>query len=117
MITPQRFAVVLGAAGVLALGGSVSAGAITTGLRVQADLVPTDLLGLDGAPSGVETCSNRNSEGQGATAGTENKICMGSGLVFIGPSVGQVAALIGPTVIGPAQIGNAVVSAGNVVAG
>ena len=114
MTTPQRFAALVGAAGVLAIGGSVSSAAvaITTGPPVRADL-----LGFDGAPSGPETCSNRNSEGQGATAGTENKICMGSGLVFIGPSVGQVAALIGPTVIGPAQIGNAVVSAGNVVAG
>ena len=117
MTTPQRFAVVLGAAGVLAIGGSLSTAAITTGLRVQADLAPAGLLGFDDFATGPSACSNHSIEGQGATAGTENKICMGGGLVFIGPSVGQVATLIGPTVIGPAQIGSAVVSAGNVVAG
>ncbi|HEY2704980.1 MAG TPA: hypothetical protein VGL20_14940, partial [Candidatus Dormibacteraeota bacterium] len=66
---------------------------------------------------GPDACSNHSAEGQGATAGTENKVCQGGGLVFIGPSLGQVAAVIGPTIIGPAQVGTAVVSAGNVAAG
>jgi hypothetical protein len=54
---------------------------------------------------------------QGATGGTTNSICQGGGVVFVGPSVGQVATVIGPTVIGPATIGNAIVSAGDVAAG
>ncbi|MDX6644646.1 MAG: hypothetical protein QOK40_373 [Miltoncostaeaceae bacterium] len=40
--------------------------------------------------------------------------CQGSGLTFVGPSVGQVASVIGPTIIGPAFIGSSIVSAGNV---
>jgi hypothetical protein len=56
-------------------------------------------------------------EGQGATGGTTNHICQGSGLVFVGPALGQVAAVIGPTVIGPAVIGTTVVSAGDAAAG
>ena len=53
----------------------------------------------------------------GASGGTANSVCQGSGLSFIAPSVGQVATVIGPTVIGPATIGSEIVSAGNVGAG
>jgi hypothetical protein len=42
---------------------------------------------------------------------------MGSGLSFVGPSIGQIATVIGPTIIGPAVVGNSIVSAGNVAVG
>jgi hypothetical protein len=54
---------------------------------------------------------------QAGTAGTINQACLGSGLSFIGPSIGQVAAVIGPTIIGPVFLGNSVVAAGNAAAG
>jgi hypothetical protein len=62
-------------------------------------------------------CSTDSNEQLGATAGTANSVCQGSGLSFIGPSVGQVAAVMGPTIIGPSDIGTVVVSAGDVAAG
>jgi hypothetical protein len=94
--TPQRFAAVLGITAFAICGPVAGAGALVG----------------PGSPCGTDTPSQ-----QGATAGTSNTVCQGSGLSFIGPSVGQVATVIGPTVIGPATIGNAIVSAGDVAAG
>jgi hypothetical protein len=54
---------------------------------------------------------------QGSTGSVLNVACAGGGLVFIGPSIGQVATVIGPTIIGPAVIGSVIVSAGNAVGG
>jgi hypothetical protein len=52
--------------------------------------------------------------GSGDTGATENNVAMGvGGLSFIGPSVGQIASVIGPTIIGPSVVGGVVVSAGN----
>lgn len=79
-------------------------------LRANADIVTP-------VPDGAGNCSSSSNEGQGAPGGTENKICQGGGVVFVGPSVGQVATVIGPTIIGPSQVGTVVVSPGNVVAG
>jgi hypothetical protein len=42
---------------------------------------------------------------------------MGAGLSFVGPAIGQIATVTGPTIIGPAVIGTSVVSAGNVAVG
>ncbi|MDB5064899.1 MAG: hypothetical protein JWM18_1333 [Chloroflexi bacterium] len=113
MPTRKRLAIVLGAAAVFAIGGS----AIGAGAAAAASLpVRPDLLAYDGLAGGPDGCSNHSAEQQGATAGTEAKVCQGSGLSFVGPAVGQVATVIGPTVIGPAQV-SAVVSAGNVGAG
>jgi hypothetical protein len=68
--------------------------------------------GLPSATSSVcGTSSGR--DGQGGTAGTANVVCLGAGLVFIGPSTGQIATVIGPTIISPGFVGNVVVSAGN----
>jgi hypothetical protein len=39
-------------------------------------------------------------DGQGRTGGTEDVQCQGAGLQFIGPGIGQVAVVMGPTVIG-----------------
>jgi hypothetical protein len=61
-------------------------------------------------------CASASQEGQGPTGGTANEVC-GAGLTFIGPSIGQIASVVGPTIIGPAAVGNIVVSAGNGNAG
>ena len=39
-------------------------------------------------------------DGQGRTGGTEDVQCQGAGLQFIGPAIGQVASVMGPTIIG-----------------
>jgi hypothetical protein len=41
-------------------------------------------------------------------------VCQGAGLSFIGPAIGQVATVIGPTIIGPVANVNVAVSAGAV---
>jgi hypothetical protein len=56
-------------------------------------------------------------EGQGGPGQTNNQICMGSGLLSVGPSSGQVARVVGPTVAGEAVIGTLIVSAGDAAAG
>src|SRR5438309_6690878 len=109
--TGKRLAVTLGVAGVLAIGGSVVSAHATmaASLPVQTDLASAGLLGYDSV--GAEACVRHSYEGQGGTAGNQPQVCLGSGLSFIGPAVGQVATVIGPTTIGPAQV-NANVSAG-----
>jgi hypothetical protein len=104
----RRLRARLGVVGVLAALASVSAAGV---VAAAGSLPRTALAG------GPDTCGdNDHVEQQGSTAGTEAKVCQGSGPVFIGPAVGQVAAVIGPTVIGPAQV-NAVVSAGDAIMG
>lgn len=95
MLTRKRLAAV-SVMGMLVIGASAaSAGAVT-------------------AP--VSPCSSGfDATGQGETAGTTAEVCQGGGLVFIGPAVGQIAAVTGPTIISPAVLGTVVVSAGNVV--
>ncbi|MDX6686187.1 MAG: hypothetical protein QOF86_2315 [Baekduia sp.] len=72
-------------------------------------------------PNGVSqgACNTQiGAEGQGPPGSIEDKVCMGAGLSFIGPSIGQIASVVGPTTIGPAFIGTSVASAGgNVVIG
>jgi len=74
----------------------------------------TPPLGDGGVGSRDGVCgSSSGAEGQGGTAGTNAYICAGSGLVFVGPAIGQIASVIGPTIIGPATIGAISVSAGD----
>jgi hypothetical protein len=110
----RRAAVVVAIAGLSICAPAVSAHAETGATPAPPDL---EVPALSGAPFGPDSCAGYSMAGQGGTAGTENKICQGSGLVFVGPSVGQIATVIGPTIIGPAVIGTTVVSAGNVAAG
>jgi hypothetical protein len=62
-------------------------------------------------------CSSTIAGGVGPPGQTTSQVCQGSGLTFIGPAVGQVASVIGPTTIGPAFIGTSIVSAGTVAVG
>jgi hypothetical protein len=55
--------------------------------------------------------------GQAGTAGTENQVCIGAGAATVGPSVGQIATVAGPTITGPALVGAVVVAAGNAAVG
>jgi hypothetical protein len=44
----------------------------------------------------------------------ESQHCLGAGLSFTGPAIGQIASVIGPTIISPTVVGaSIVVSAGN----
>jgi hypothetical protein len=117
------------AIGVLAVGAP-AAGA-TVGLPAQAGLGQYSALGpysgLGGssglwpsggsaagvAPVGTGPCASISTERQGPTGENPVQICVGSGLVFVAPAVGQIASVVGPTIIGPAVIGTLVNSAGS----
>ena len=63
-------------------------------------------------------CGTAVSGGQGPSGNTPVQVCQGGGLSFVGPDIGQIATVIGPTIISPAVVGNQIVtSAGNVAAG
>jgi hypothetical protein len=66
---------------------------------------------------GAGVCSRSSGpEGQGGTGEVAHQVCQGAGLVFIGPSSGQISTVIGPTIISPGFAGTVVVSAGDAVA-
>jgi hypothetical protein len=51
-------------------------------------------------------------DGQAATGEVTSQVCQGAGLSFIAPATGQIATVIGPTIISPGFVGNVIVSAG-----
>ena len=53
-------------------------------------------------------------QGVGNPGTAPQQVCQGAGLTYIGPTIGQVGTIIGPTTIGPAVIGVSAVAAGNV---
>ena len=88
---------------------------VVTGLSICAPALPAHAQVIDPG----EVCSTPTAdENQGNVAGTNNQICQSvGGPVFVGPAVGQIATVVGPTIIGPSQVGTVVVSPGNVIAG
>jgi hypothetical protein len=73
-----------------------------------------------GAPGslGATGCGPAHgSEGQGAVGVTENSVCGGVNLVFVGPAVGNVSSVIGPTIMGPGFAGQVIVGNGATAAG
>jgi hypothetical protein len=70
-----------------------------------------------GYNAGAGSCGRSSAEGMGGPGDVTNQQCLGAGLVFVGPSIGQIATVIGPTIIGPANIGTSVISAGDVGVG
>jgi hypothetical protein len=104
-------------------GGLLASLAITVALAVGAPVAeatpfPATTFPGAGFNAGVAgACGRSSAEGQGATGGVTDQQCLGAGLAFAGPSIGQIATVIGPTIIGPAVIGTSVQSAGNVAVG
>jgi hypothetical protein len=62
-------------------------------------------------------CGRPTVDGQGSVGGVNDQVCQGAGLTFNGPSIGQIATVIGPTIIGPAVVGTSIQSAGNAAVG
>jgi hypothetical protein len=101
----RRLLALSAAMGVLAVAAPVSG--------ARADVVPGGVAqgGQANAPSG---CVGPNGpSGVGDAGATENQIC-GAVLAFVGPSIGQVATVIGPTIIGSTVVAPVTVSAGPV---
>jgi hypothetical protein len=97
----------------LAIGVALAVGAPTASGQapVPGFAFPFPAAGLAGQQCG----SNMGQFGQASTAGTN--ACAGPGLTFIGPAIGQVASVIGPTIIGPVQVGTLIVSGGAAAGG
>jgi hypothetical protein len=61
-------------------------------------------------------CAHVNSGPDTGVPGVAPQVC-GAGLVFIGPSVGRIASVVGPTIISPGFVGAVGVGAGSVFIG
>lgn len=100
-----------------ALASTALAGAGAS--AANAATVPIPSSGMDTNTSGAgpvrsgDCGSSSGAEDQGGTGGTNTYMCLGAGLTFVGPQIGQIASVIGPTIISPGFTGNVVVSAGN----
>jgi hypothetical protein len=125
-MTPRRTLLAAALAAAALLAGAPAAGASTVplarfSLPIGLPRYPalTPLLGVpfSGGPVSAPCSAAHGGDGVGSTGGTTSVVCQGGGLIFIGPSIGQIANVIGPTIIGPAVIGNVIVSAGNGVGG
>jgi hypothetical protein len=89
--------------------GAPAAGASTFPAAVGV----TPPVGGNGAvASGVCGGTSTAGQGQGGTGGTTSQHCLGAGLSFTGPAIGQIASVIGPTIISPAVVGVAIVVSG-----
>jgi hypothetical protein len=81
------------------------------GPPIGASWIPpsTTLTGACGTSTGAGS--------QGRTGGTATQVCVGAGLSLIGPSIGQIATVNGPTTISPGFVGITIASAGAVAVG
>ncbi|MCW3017034.1 MAG: hypothetical protein JWO02_4126 [Solirubrobacterales bacterium] len=100
----------------LALSAAVAALAVVTPVSgAGAAVLPGGVAqgGQANAPSG---CVDANApSGVGDAGATVNQLC-GVALAFVGPSTGQLATTIGPTIIGATVLAPVTVSPGPVVA-
>ena len=75
-------------------------------------------VGAVGAGSGGICGSSSASQGGGGSGnagGTTAQVCLAPGaLSFVGPSIGQISSIVGPTIIGPASNISVIESAGSV---
>jgi hypothetical protein len=110
--TPKCLVAAIAAIGALAIAAP-AASADFPGFTGFPGFPGTAVGGVGSATGILGPCSRTTTEGQGATGTADPQAC--GVLAFIGPSVGQIASVIGPTIIGPAVIGSSVVSAGHVI--
>jgi hypothetical protein len=104
----QKLVAAVLAAAMLAAGAPVAQAAI-------APIAGSGLLGL-GTPAAGNVAATacgpaHGAELQGGTAGSQANACMGSGLVFFGPT-STVNSVVGPTIISPGFAGVVIVSNG-----
>jgi hypothetical protein len=105
--TPLAVALALA---VLAVGAPAAGAATWPGFPAAPSIVP----GAAGLPgNAVGPCGTVSEQSQPAS-GNAAAVCQGAGLAFIGPSVGQIATVIGPTIISPGFVGTVITTAGSV---
>ena len=112
----RRFNRLLSAAvatGVVALAGPVSGASALTLPTLM--LPPLAGNAIGGNQIGSAGCVGTNRPSVGGNNGSTSAQTCGAILSFSGPQIGQIAAVIGPTIIG-SPLANVVVSAGPVTA-
>jgi hypothetical protein len=88
------------------------AGTIPVGVSGIAGGVTLPVGGNGALASGLCGGTSTAGQGQGGTGGATSQHCLGAGLSFTGPAIGQIATVIGPTIISPAVVGTAIVVSG-----
>jgi hypothetical protein len=80
---------------------------------------PTAAAGGGTAAGNAGPCGSTSaSQGNGSVAGATAQTCLGAGgLSFVGPAIGQISSIVGPTIMGPAVGVTVIQSAGNVGGG
>jgi hypothetical protein len=111
----RRTAVAVALAAATLAVGVPAAGASTLPASGGLPGIATSAPALPGNVAGP--CGTVSNEGQGRASGNEASVCQGAGLAFIGPSVGQVANIMGPTIISPGFTGTIIQTTGNVAIG
>jgi hypothetical protein len=112
----RRFNRLLSAAvatGVVALAGPVSGASALT--LPTLTLPPLAGNAIGGNQIGSAGCVGTNRPSVGGNNGSTSAQTCGAILSFSGPQIGQIAAVIGPTIIG-SPLANVIVSAGSVTA-
>jgi hypothetical protein len=98
--------------GLLAVAATVAVFAVAAPVASASDFTwPSPNVNTIGGQLGPQGCGNNAPAGVGTAGGTTGLSC-GAVLSFIGPAIGQVATVIGPTVIGSAVLAPVITSAG-----
>jgi hypothetical protein len=88
----------------LALSAATAAAAVAAPVSGASAAIVPGGVAQGGQANGPSGCVDANApSGVGDAGATVNQIC-GVALVFVGPSLGQVATAIGPTIIGSAVL-------------
>ena len=98
----------------LALSAAMAAMAVAAPVSGATAAIVPGVVAQGGQANAPAGCTGSNApSGVGDAGATVNQIC-GAGLVFVGPSIGQVATVIGPTIIGSTVAAPVTVSPGPV---
>jgi hypothetical protein len=110
MTPPRAIGAVLAATAVVG-GGASTASASTPAIPLPTGVLPflgttvgAGPVGAGGSQLSGACGTSTGQHGQGAAGGTATQVCTGAGLTLVAPQVGQVASVVGPTVIGPAIV-------------
>ena len=121
MLRRSALLAALAVVGALVIEPATAGAATFPGWTLPAESVaPAGILALPAGDIAADTgsqCDSTVAGGQGPAGSPDSHTCLGAGLVFNGPVVGQISSIIGPTIIGPAFVGSLVQSAGNVGVG
>lgn len=98
----RRLLAVALATGALALAAPISGASAEIVPPVGFPILPSGGAAIGGNQIGSAGCVGTNRPSFGGNAGSTSAQTCGALLSFTGPQIGQISAVIGPTIIGPA---------------